>query len=509
MNLRRIILSFLTLVALVPIILSLVSSFKEPQVQTDLQLYQTNLVLQASEINLEETNFATSLEAIIGKETEQAAIQQYETAQTSLQKNLVQLLAQKDKLQQQMLEVESSNSALLTPQLEIDKKIKEQRKALNQVIINLGIIQAANEQKSQAIDTWNQVEVNNNPQQQQLLKILNTIWQTPQPIDEAQKEIIDEQLSGWFRYKVLNQIYQFQEDSENIPLLAAQIQKTAQTSLIKLLFITIIPLVSGAAGIVLLIFLCIQLFTQKEEAVLSYNQGKSWQVPWEFEITWQVLVIGFFLVAQILLPLIFSLVNINIAQLSLRSKAVYVLVSYLLMTTGGLSVLYFSIQAFFPLPSDWFNFKLNLKDLLWGIGGYLVALPLVVLVSLINQQIWQGQGGSNPLLSLALESQDFVVLGIFFFTASIAAPFFEEMMFRGFLLPSLTRYFSLWGAIFISGLIFAFAHLNLSEVLPLLVLGMVLGFVYSRSRNLLSSMLLHALWNSGTLLSLFILGSGA
>jgi hypothetical protein len=107
-----------------------------------------------------------------------------------------------------------------------------------------------------------------------------------------------------------------------------------------------------------------------------------------------------------------------------------------------------------------------------------------------------------------LESQDFVVLGIFFFTASIAAPFFEEMMFRGFLLPSLTRYFPVGGAILISGLIFAFAHLNLSEVLPLLVLGMVLGFVYSRSRNLLSSMLLHSLWNSGTLLSLFVLGSG-
>ena len=94
------------------------------------------------------------------------------------------------------------------------------------------------------------------------------------------------------------------------------------------------------------------------------------------------------------------------------------------------------------------------------------------------------------------------------FTAAIAAPFYEEIMFRGFLLPSLTRYFPLWGAIAISSLIFAVAHLNLSEVLPLTVLGMVLGIVYTRSRNLLSSMLLHSLWNSGTLISLFLLGSG-
>ena len=171
-------------------------------------------------------------------------------------------------------------------------------------------------------------------------------------------------------------------------------------------------------------------------------------------------------------------------------------------------MLYLSIKSFFPLPKDWFNFSWSSNWIIWGVGGYLVALPLVVIISLINQNIWDGQGGSNPLLSLALEGQDIVVLAIFYFTAAIAAPFYEEIMFRGFLLPSLTRYFPLWGAISISSLIFAVAHLNLSEVLPLTVLGMVLGIVYTRSRNLLSSMLLHSLWNSGTLISLFLLGSG-
>jgi membrane protease YdiL (CAAX protease family) len=73
----------------------------------------------------------------------------------------------------------------------------------------------------------------------------------------------------------------------------------------------------------------------------------------------------------------------------------------------------------------------------------------------------------------------------------------------------LTRYLPVWAAIALSSLIFALAHQNLSEVLPLTVLGCVLGFVYTRSKNLLSSMLVHSLWNGGTLLSLFLLGSGA
>ena len=110
------------------------------------------------------------------------------------------------------------------------------------------------------------------------------------------------------------------------------------------------------------------------------------------------------------------------------------------------------------------------------------------MISIINQQLWQGQGGSNPLLSLALESQDSVALGIFFFTAAIAAPLFEEFLFRGFLLPSLTRYLPVWGAIVVSALLFAIAHLSLSEILPLATLGIVLGVVYTRSRNLLSNL---------------------
>ena len=112
-------------------------------------------------------------------------------------------------------------------------------------------------------------------------------------------------------------------------------------------------------------------------------------------------------------------------------------------------------------------------------------------------------------MQLVLRSQDSLALMMFFFTAAIAAPLFEEILFRGFLLPSLTRYLPVWGSILVSSLLFAAAHLSLSEIIPLTSLGIVLGIVYTRSRNLLAPMLLHSLWNSGTLLSLFIVGSSA
>jgi uncharacterized protein len=61
----------------------------------------------------------------------------------------------------------------------------------------------------------------------------------------------------------------------------------------------------------------------------------------------------------------------------------------------------------------------------------------------------------------------------------------------------------------LSGVVFAIAHLSVSDILPLTVLGMMLGYVYLRSGNLLSSMLLHSIWNSGSFIGLLILGGGS
>jgi membrane protease YdiL (CAAX protease family) len=220
------------------------------------------------------------------------------------------------------------------------------------------------------------------------------------------------------------------------------------------------------------------------------------------------LIVGFFFAGQVVAPLLVSVLGLSFSAFGTRAKAVYALTYYLLMAGSGLAVLYWSLKPFFPLPEGWFRLKWLSKWPLWGIGGYMTALPLMIGVSLLNQQIWQGQGGSNPLLQIVLDEGDPVSLGIFLFTAAVAAPIFEETLFRGFLLPSLTRYVPVSGAIALSSLLFAVAHLSVSEVLPLTMLGAVLGVVYTRSRNLLAPMLLHSLWNSITMLGLFTLGSG-
>jgi membrane protease YdiL (CAAX protease family) len=526
MTLKRFFLAILTIIVLLPVVGALAASVNQPQVQANLEIYQTNIILKASEFQLEkpadktESDLTTILDTLIGEAPYSTAQTQYEKARKLSQNNLNNLEKELKKVTdlgnlQNKPETEIISTLELTENSlqKLQQSINQEQKFINELNLKLGILQVEQGKTQAALEIWTDL-IQQSKNQESLNSIgetaiaLQGLWSQPSQILANTESQINTQLDGWFRYSALKRLYQLQNRQNDLLNLQKKEQEIASQAIWKLTLLSVIPIMGGTVGVGLLIFLLVQFFLKGKQSLLAFNSNLAWKTPWNGETIWQVLIVGFFFVGQILLPLLFGLFQLNAESLSLRLKAVYVLISYLLMASGGFLVLYFSIKPFFPLPKDWFRFQWLSNWLSWGMGGYLVALPLVLLVSLINQQLWNGQGGSNPLLFLALESQDKFVLAIFFLTASIAAPLFEEIMFRGFLLPSLTRYLPVWSAIVASSLVFSLAHLNLSEVLPLTILGIILGFVYTRSRNLLSNILLHSLWNGGTLLSLVILGSG-
>jgi membrane protease YdiL (CAAX protease family) len=80
--------------------------------------------------------------------------------------------------------------------------------------------------------------------------------------------------------------------------------------------------------------------------------------------------------------------------------------------------------------------------------------------------------------------------------ACILAPILEEMLFRGIILRSFLRQYSRWAAILGSATLFGFAHMNIYQFVVGLVLGIVGGWLYERSRSLLPCIALHAAYNS-------------
>ena len=134
-----------------------------------------------------------------------------------------------------------------------------------------------------------------------------------------------------------------------------------------------------------------------------------------------------------------------------------------------------------------------------------MVMPLVLLVSWLTTFFLGDPGGSNPLLEMVLSSRNFWALSVLFVTTVFMAPFFEELIFRGVLLPVLLKKQGKILAIVVSALIFALAHLSVGEMPPLFVLGMGLAILRLTSGRLLPCVLMHSLWNGVTFANLLIL----
>lgn len=86
----------------------------------------------------------------------------------------------------------------------------------------------------------------------------------------------------------------------------------------------------------------------------------------------------------------------------------------------------------------------------------------------------------------------------FFLTTVVTAPLAEEMFFRAYALRVLTARYGLGVGLVVSSALFAALHLAGGvgwEVVPLFVIGLILGWAYARTGNLLTDMTAHALNN--------------
>ncbi|BAU14315.1 abortive infection protein [Leptolyngbya sp. NIES-3755] len=506
---KRILLWGLTLVAIVAIALDLISSWNQPQFQSRLELSQTDLLLQAAQYQGESK--------ILSEENPQkTALEAYQETRSSVEKAISSAQSQ----------IEASPAPDSAKPLSVE--LAKQTTLRDELDVRIGILQAQQNQVDAALKSWANVtgtQSNTQPNSPRTVTsrnlrstaaTLTALWQNTLP--PRAEALLKQNLTGWFRNRGLEKLYTLEQRSDALNELRTAEQQAAQQAFVKWISANAIPTIAVLLGFGVLLFVGGQWLFNRKNSLLVGTNSIRWTVPWDYEITWQVLVVGFFAVGQILIGVVIVPLSLSIAKalfqvdpatFTTRDRAFFALFTYILLAAGGLGVLYYSIRRYLPLENNWFRFNLRGRWFLWGLGGYVAAYPLVAGISWINDKIWQGRGGSNPLLSIALEGRDTIAIILFFVTAAIAAPLFEETFFRGFLLPSLTRYFSTWQAIVISGLIFAIVHLSLSEVLPLTVLGIILGFVYTRTQNLMASVLLHALWNSGTLAALFLLGSAA
>ncbi|MBN2683688.1 MAG: CPBP family intramembrane metalloprotease [Pontiellaceae bacterium] len=137
----------------------------------------------------------------------------------------------------------------------------------------------------------------------------------------------------------------------------------------------------------------------------------------------------------------------------------------------------------------------------------IVTFPIIAKASFFYQELL------NNYFSISLNNQDIVLqiihsktwikTGLILTTITLI-PLCEELLFRGVLFPYLTRKIGLAASTLAVSAAFAFVHLNLASALAIFLLSVVLCLAYWRTGTLWVSIAIHALFNSTSLLLLFI-----
>lgn len=203
------------------------------------------------------------------------------------------------------------------------------------------------------------------------------------------------------------------------------------------------------------------------------------------------------------------------AALSQQEKSLFTLANQVLETVVGIAIIRAAagVGGSKPLPTDVLrlDFRAPFRKpdgwAAWGLLGVLLS-PAVVyvaaaLVEAAGTDDPSARGTADAVSQLL--SLDPITFGALFTTTAILAPLLEETVFRGFLLPSLAKVMPTPLAVVLSSAAFGLVHLSPRDTPQLTALGLLLGFSYVRSRNLLTPMLIHGVWNGTVLTVLYAL----
>ena len=130
-----------------------------------------------------------------------------------------------------------------------------------------------------------------------------------------------------------------------------------------------------------------------------------------------------------------------------------------------------------------FKFNLNLKLLLLGLLG---SLGLILIDFSVNEILFK----LNP--KHFRELSEFNVLILFYI---IVCSFFEEILFRKFLISSLAKKYRPAKAILISALVFTIGHIIHSNFIVVFFSGLIYGYMYWITKSWFLCFVIHALDN--------------
>jgi len=174
-------------------------------------------------------------------------------------------------------------------------------------------------------------------------------------------------------------------------------------------------------------------------------------------------------------------------------------INYALIGFGEGLLFLVAIILFFKIIrtplSDIGLINFSFKNFLYGLGG---GVFLFFCVGLLGDFIIERLGTPEPqsftLVVLGADSLwQFIVLLIL---GGVIIPLKEEIIFRGLVFPPLRKAYGQFGGIVLTALFFGVMHFDLIRFIPLFFGGLVLTWLYARTRTLWPSIIAHGVWNA-------------
>ncbi len=142
-----------------------------------------------------------------------------------------------------------------------------------------------------------------------------------------------------------------------------------------------------------------------------------------------------------------------------------------------------------------------------GLGLILAAFPIIVAVASLSQKLLDTGTHEQELVTLfrdVTRKSDTATMAKIILAGVVIAPITEEFLFRGYFYGALKRYSGGFvSAVFVSAL-FAAIHLNLASAPSLFILALCLTIAYESTGCILVPVTMHALFNLGQLVFLFV-----
>lgn len=147
------------------------------------------------------------------------------------------------------------------------------------------------------------------------------------------------------------------------------------------------------------------------------------------------------------------------------------------------------------------NFRYKEQWALKVIYGYMFSHFIFNIIDVINNFLLNRfQSISNEVyvdnsIDEIVNEKEFWSTFLCIISPCFSAPFFEEYIYRFFVLKSLNLFMSIHYSVFFSSLLFAIHHLNIYNLLPLFCLSFFWSYIYIYTDNILVTMIIHSFWN--------------